>query len=60
MANSIARPDRTAAVHHSADDCRDRPAHTTTELAELFNVARSTVHRAIRRAGIEPSATDRL
>lgn len=32
--------------------------HTTTELAELFNVARSTVYRAIRRAGIEPSATD--
>lgn len=25
--------------------------HTTVELAELFNVARSTVYRAIRRAG---------
>jgi DNA invertase Pin-like site-specific DNA recombinase len=24
--------------------------HTTTELAELFNVARSTVYRAINRA----------
>ncbi|MDN5920771.1 MAG: helix-turn-helix domain-containing protein [Pseudonocardia sp.] len=27
--------------------------HTTTELAELFNVARSTVYRAIRRAAVE-------
>jgi DNA invertase Pin-like site-specific DNA recombinase len=26
-------------------------AHTTLELAELFNVARSTVYRAIQRAG---------
>jgi DNA invertase Pin-like site-specific DNA recombinase len=25
--------------------------HTTTELAELFNIARSTVYRAIHRAG---------
>lgn len=32
--------------------------HTTTELAELFNVARSTVYRAIRRAGSEHPATD--
>ena len=24
--------------------------HTTSELAELFNIARSTVYRAIRRA----------
>lgn len=29
--------------------------HTTTELAELFNIARSTVYRAIRRAGSEQS-----
>jgi DNA invertase Pin-like site-specific DNA recombinase len=29
--------------------------HTTTELAELFNIARSTVYRAIRRAGSERS-----
>ena len=27
--------------------------HTTTELAELFNVARSTVYRAINRAAAE-------
>jgi len=27
--------------------------HTTTELAELFNVARSTVYRAIHRDGTE-------
>jgi DNA-binding MarR family transcriptional regulator len=26
-------------------------AHTGTELAELFSVARSTVYRAIQRAG---------
>ncbi|MEQ7739287.1 helix-turn-helix domain-containing protein, partial [Escherichia coli] len=25
--------------------------HTTTEIAELFGVARSTVYRAIQRAG---------
>lgn len=30
--------------------------HTTTELAELFNVARSTVYRAIRRAGTPQAA----
>ncbi|MGH3514697.1 MAG: helix-turn-helix domain-containing protein [Pseudonocardiaceae bacterium] len=29
--------------------------HTTTELAELFTVARSTVYRAIHRAGTERS-----
>jgi DNA invertase Pin-like site-specific DNA recombinase len=29
--------------------------HTTAELAELFNVARSTVYRAIRRAGEQPA-----
>ncbi|MGH3784930.1 MAG: recombinase family protein [Pseudonocardiaceae bacterium] len=28
--------------------------HTTTELAELFTVARSTVYRAIHRAGTNP------
>ncbi len=27
--------------------------HTTTELAELFNIARSTVYRAIQRARAE-------
>ena len=32
--------------------------HTTTELAELFNVARSTVYRAIRRAESEQPGTD--
>ena len=31
--------------------------HTTSELAELFNVARSTVYRAIRRAGTAQSET---
>jgi DNA invertase Pin-like site-specific DNA recombinase len=30
--------------------------HTTSELAELFNVARSTVYRAIRRAGTPTTA----
>jgi hypothetical protein len=30
--------------------------HTTTELAELFNVARSTVYRAINRAAVEKPA----
>lgn len=29
--------------------------HTTTELAELFTVARSTVYRAIHRVGTDPS-----
>ncbi len=29
--------------------------HTTTELAEMFTVARSTVYRAIHRAGTDPS-----
>jgi len=29
--------------------------HTTAELAELFNVARSTVYRAIQRAGEQPA-----
>lgn len=32
------------ALHHAG-------AHTTAELAELFSVARSTVYRAIKRAG---------
>ena len=32
--------------------------HTTTELAELFTVARSTVYRAIHRAGGEHHTTD--
>lgn len=27
--------------------------HTTTELAELFNIARSTVYRAVQRAGAQ-------
>jgi len=30
--------------------------HTTAELAELFNVARSTVYRAIQRAGEQPAS----
>jgi DNA invertase Pin-like site-specific DNA recombinase len=30
--------------------------HTTTELAELFEVARSTVHRAIERAAAATAA----
>ncbi len=29
--------------------------HTTVELAELFAVARSTIYRAIKRAGDTPS-----
>ncbi len=32
--------------------------HTTTELAELFTVARSTVYRAIHRAGSQPSTPE--
>jgi DNA invertase Pin-like site-specific DNA recombinase len=28
--------------------------HTSAELAELFSVARSTVYRAVQRAGAEP------
>lgn len=32
--------------------------HTTTELAELFNVARSTVYRAVHRAGTEQHGKD--
>ena len=31
--------------------------HTTSELAELFKVARSTVYRAIQRAGQAPTST---
>ncbi len=31
--------------------------HSTTELAELFNVGRSTVYRAIERAGTRPVGT---
>ena len=30
--------------------------HTTTELAELFSVSRSTVYRAIERAGLRSAA----
>jgi len=30
--------------------------HTSAELAELFSVARSTVYRAIQRAGPDPAA----
>ena len=29
-------------------------AHTTSEIAELFGVARSTVYRAIHRASEQP------
>ena len=32
--------------------------YTSTELAELFNVARSTVYRALQRAGRDASARD--
>nr|WP_311425422.1 recombinase family protein [Jatrophihabitans sp. DSM 44399] len=32
-------------------------AHTGAELAELFNVARSTVYRAVTRAGVPPTIT---
>lgn len=32
--------------------------HTTAELADLFNVGRSTVYRAIRRAGVSEAPTD--
>lgn len=32
-------------------------AHTTSEIAELFGVARSTVYRAIQRSGANPPAT---
>ncbi len=31
--------------------------HTTLDLAEMFDVARSTVYRAIQRAGPPPAAT---
>lgn len=30
--------------------------HTTLEFAEMFDVARSTVYRAIQRAGLTPVA----
>lgn len=33
------------------------PSHTTSEIAELFGIARSTVYRAIQRAGVPPVAT---
>ncbi|MGV9386119.1 winged helix-turn-helix transcriptional regulator [Nonomuraea sp. NPDC003707] len=35
--------------------------HTRAELAELFGLTRSTVHRAVERAitGSDPSPTDR-
>ena len=40
---------------HLVELCR-AGSHTTAELAELFSVARSTVYRAIERAG-QPAAT---
>jgi DNA invertase Pin-like site-specific DNA recombinase len=32
-------------------------SHTTGEIAELFGVARSTVYRALQRAGSSPATT---
>ncbi|MGH3260522.1 MAG: helix-turn-helix domain-containing protein [Trebonia sp.] len=33
--------------------------HTSAELAELFSIARSTVYRAVQRAGSAPTARAR-
>ena len=41
---SLAQEDHPVAVHQ-------RGEHTTAQIAELFSVARSTVYRAIQRAG---------
>jgi len=50
------RPKLTPSQERHLVDLHRAGAHTGAELAELFNVARSTVYRAVARAGVPPPA----
>lgn len=47
------QPKLSPAQERHLIDLYRQGAHTTTEIADLFKVARSTVYRAIERAGIQ-------
>lgn len=53
------KPKLSAAQERHLVNLHRQGAHTTSEIAELFGVARSTVYRAIRRAdGPHPATRD--
>lgn len=53
------KPKLSAAQETHLVNLHRQGTHTTSEIAELFGVARSMVYRAIQRAGKTPVATPR-